>query len=62
MKSNKKESKNSKGSKASKSQKDSINLKESNNSPVFTIGELDIILKIDFRDEDLKIKENNSSK
>ena len=60
MKNNKKDSKSSKGPKATKVQKDSINIKDSINSPVFTIGELDIILKIDFRDEDLKKKENNS--
>ena len=60
MKNNKKDSKSSKGPKATKVQKDSINIKNSINSPVFTIGELDIILKIDFRDEDLKKKENNS--
>ena len=32
------------------------NQKSSKESPTFTIGELNIILKIDFRDEDLLIK------
>ena len=35
--------------------------KSSKESPVFTIGELNIILKIDFRDEDLKIKEKDKT-
>ena len=35
------------------------NQKSSKENPVFTIGELNIILKIDFRDEDLKIKEKD---
>ena len=35
------------------------NQKTSKENPVFTIGELNLILKIDFRDEDLKIKEKD---
>ena len=37
------------------------NQKSSKESPTFTIGELNIILKIDFRDEDLLIKDNSEN-
>ena len=36
------------------------NLKFSKDSPLFTIGELNIILKIDFHDEDLEIKDQGN--
>ena len=35
--------------------------KSSKENPTFTIGELNIILKIDFRDEDLEIKDNSGN-
>ena len=37
------------------------NQKVSKENPTFTIGELNIILKIDFRDEDLEIKDNSEN-